>query len=339
MAQPLSKIVEAGRVEAALRAVLPPTAQLVLTRATGAVVKLSANGHRLRARWAGEGWLRQVREIIGDDAERPDVVVARRMSPGAQEALAGAGIGWADESGAAEIALGTLIVSRTGRPEMVAAKRAHWTPAVLAVAEALLCGVRGTVAATEDATNLSTGSCTNALRTLTDLGLVAAEVARGPGAERRIVDADQLLDAYASATRALAPKESLQLGVTWRDAITGLAELGRQLQANGVAWATTGAAASMVLAPFLTTVSATEIYVDARTPAQLDAVANRIGLRPIDGGRLTLRPFPTVSTRLLAEDAHGLRVAPWPRVYADLRMTGVRGEEAAEHLLETIRGQ
>ncbi|MGD0836257.1 MAG: hypothetical protein ABSB49_06400, partial [Polyangia bacterium] len=29
----------------------------------------------------------------------------------------------------------------------------------------------------------------------------------------------------------------------------------------------------------------------------------------------------------------------WPRVYADLRHTGVRGEEAAEHLREIVRGR
>ena len=62
-------------------------------------------------------------------------------------------------------------------------------------------------------------------------------------------------------------------------------------------------------------------------------------LRPIAGGRLTLRPFPTVTVRRLASEIGGLHVAPWPRVYADLRTFGVRREEAAEHLLEVIRGR
>ena len=38
---------------------------------------------------------------------------------------------------------------------------------MIAVAEALLCGTKATVSATVDATGLSTGSCTNALRTRT----------------------------------------------------------------------------------------------------------------------------------------------------------------------------
>jgi hypothetical protein len=38
----------------------------------------------------------------------------------------------------------------------------------------------------------------------------------------------------------------------------------------------------------------------------------------------------------LAKEMEGLRVAPWPRVYADLLSLGVRGEEAAEHLREVV---
>jgi hypothetical protein len=339
MAEGIVDDVETRRVEAALRAVLPLAAELRLARAAGPAVELTVNGHRLRARWAGEGWLRQIRPILDAKTDRPDVVVARRMSPGARAALGNERIGWVDESGAAEIAAGTLVVSRSGRRDASVAKPAHWTPAVLAVAEAVLCGVPPTVAATGAASGLSTGSCTNALRTLTDLGLLVADVPRGRGAARRVADADHLLDAYASSAGGLAPKESLQVGVTWRDAVSGLAEVGRGFDAAGVVWAATGAAASMVIAPFLTGVSTADVYVDAGTVAQLEAVTAQIGLRPIDGGRLTLRPFPTASTRRLAGVADGLRVAPWPRVYADTRATGVRGEEAAEHLREVVRGR
>jgi hypothetical protein len=93
-----------------------------------------------------------------------------------------------------------------------------------------------------------------------------------------------------------------------------------------------------VLAPYLTLFSTAAVYVDADSVLGLEAAAQAAGLRPIEGGRVTLRPFPTVTTRRLAGEEGGLRVAPWPRVYADLRETGVRGEEAAEHLREVMRG-
>jgi hypothetical protein len=61
------------------------------------------------------------------------------------------------------------------------------------------------------------------------------------------------------------------------------------------------------------------------------------GLREIDGGRLALRPYPTPAGAALTElRPNGFRTMLWPRVYADLRTTGVRGEDAAEHLREEI---
>lgn len=286
--------------------------------------------------WAGEGSLGDVRQIIADHRGRPDIVVARRLSPGAREALSAAGIGWVDETGAAEIALGSIIVSRTGRPPGPVKRSNRWTRSVIAVAETLLCGTTATVSATVDATGLSTGSCTNALRTLTDLNLLEADVERGRGSARRIVDPDQFLDAYVIAAEAAPASVSLQVGVTWRDPVAGLVATGRKWDEANVAWASTGVAAASVLAPYLTTVTSAEVYVDADTIVGLEAVAASADLRPIEGGRLTLRPFPTVAVRRLADTVEGLRVAPWPRVFVDLRASGVRGEEAAEHLREMI---
>lgn len=260
------------------------------------------------------------------------------MSPGARAALAEEGIGWVDELGNAEISIGSLLVSRTGRTEEVPPLVPKWTPAVVAVAEALLCGVAATVAATGAATGLSTGGCTNALRTLTELGYLARDAARGRGSARRVADAEALLDAYASAAPTLAPKERVAVGVTWRDPIAGLIDLGGRWDALGIEWAATGAAASAVLAPLLTNVTSAVVYVEAATIPALEMVARKVDLKPIEGGRLTLRPFPTVSVRHLAGTVDGLRVAPWPRVYVDLRDTGVRGEESAEHLREVRSG-
>ena len=275
--------------------------------------------------------------MIAGHNDRPDVAVARIMSSGAREALSAAGIGWVDETGAAEIAGRSLIVSRTGHPPESPRKVPNWTPAVLAVAEALLCGGRATVAAMQETTTLSAGSATNALRTLTDLELLDAKARRGPNAARRIPDQDRLLDAYANAAVAMMPASSLAVGMTWRDPVAGLDGIGQRWDEAGIPWAVTSAMAASVLAPYLTTVTTAEVYVDRNTIAGLEAAAQRADLRPIEGGRLFLRPFPTVTARSLAGTTGGLRVAPWPRVYADLHVVGVRGEEAAEHLREMMR--
>ena len=327
----------AHRSAAAVAAVLPPSVQIRRGRRDGHSIDLEVAGKRLRVAWLGEGGLRQARELIAGRTRRPDVAAARRMSPGAREALSAAGIGWVDETGAAEVARGTLIVSRSGRPVEAPPKPFRWTPSVLAVAEALLCGGRATVGAMQEATGLSSGSAANALRALAGLDLLSAGARRGRNAARRVHDPDRLLDEYAAA--AAMPATALAVGVTWRDFAAGLCEIGRRWDDADIAWASTGAVAASMLAPYLATVTTGVVYVDRATVAGIESAAAKAGLRPIHGGRLTLRPFPTVTARRLAATRDGLRIAPWPRVYADLRTVGVRGEEAAEHLREVVRGR
>ena len=313
-------------------AVLPHAARVRRDRKSDRSVDLTINGIRINVKWLGEGGLRQARDLIAEKRNRPDIAVARHMSPGARETLSTAGIGWVDETGAAEIALDSLIVSRSGRPPEVVDKPPHWTPSVLAAAEALLCGKLATVGDIQEATGLSAGSSTNALRTLVDFGLLSSVASRGRDSARQISDLDRLLDEYTVAAVAMEPTARLAVGVTWRDFVKGFSDTGRYWEQAGLAWAATGTVAASVLAPYLTTVMTGEAYVDAETIVELESVAARAGLRPIEGGRLILRPFPTVATRNLVEVKDNLRLAPWPRVYADLRVAGVRGEEVAEQL-------
>ena len=327
-----------GRAERTVLAVLPRSIEVsVPTSDAGA--DLMVNGQPLAIKWAGEGHLGDIRRLLKNSAPPyPDIVVAQRLSPGARAALDEAGIGWVDETGAAEIAIGLMIVSRSGTPAKP--KWGHlvrWTPAVMAVAEALLCGVAATVTGTKSATGLSTGSCTAALGYLTDLGLLRAAAQRGRDSARHIDDPNTFLTSYAAATQTVADPLSMQVGVMWRDPVAELITTGERWRAAGIDWVATGAAAASVMAPFLSGVSSTDVYVDATSIVGLEAVAQAAELQPIEGGRLTLRPFPTVAVQRLCEEIDGLRVAPWPRVYVDLQRTGVRGEEAAEHLIEVIR--
>lgn len=187
------------------------------------------------------------------------------------------------------------------------------------------------------ATELSTGSVVNALKFLEQQGHLERSVDRGPGAARRVVDGDQLLDAYATAAETLRSSVAIRVGVLWRDPVAGVVELGRQWDAAGVAWAVTSAVSASLQAPLLTEVSPWEIYVEGKTFSTVRRAASLAGLREIDGGRLILRPFPTPAAAKLTEPiADGLRSVLWPRTYADLRISGVRGDEAADHLREEM---
>jgi hypothetical protein len=322
------------RLDAAMRRVLPARASLRSGRGGG---MWTINDERFVVKWVGEGRLAAVRELLALP-EHPDIVVARVLSPGARAALSNAGVGWIDETGGAEIATPQLVISRTGTPPSPHERPLSWTPAAMAVAEALLCGVTPTVSATAAATGFSEGACTGALRTLASLGLIRSDAPRGRKSGRRVDDPGTLLDVYASAAHVLRQPTSLTVGATWQDPVDGVMTVGRKLDRIGLNWAATGFVAAAVAAPLITTISTAEVYLDAPSAAALHVAAANLGLRPIDGGRLTLRPFPTRTANLLATRENDLRIVPWPRLYADLREQGVRGEEAAEHVREVLAG-
>ena len=119
-------------------------------------------------RWLPVGWPRQVAEALHDQPQ-PDVLVAPLMSPGARKAAREAGVGWVDESGAADIYIRDplIVIETKGSPPVPLDTRVGWRPAALAVCEALLAGnTSPTVSAVVKATGISTGSVATALKFL-----------------------------------------------------------------------------------------------------------------------------------------------------------------------------
>lgn len=286
--------------------------------------------------WLGVGWPRQVRELL-DRPDRPDLVVAPEFSPGAHKLLNQARMSWIDLTGAANIGLpGLLIIVKPERGTRMPRANLGWTPGALAASEGLLVGIAGTVADLGKATGLAASTVAAALKFLQGEHLLTAKAARGRNARRIITDRDDLLDAYAAAAARLRSPESIRVGVLWRDPARGVRDLGARLMAHNVAWAITGALAADAIAPYLTEVDPWEMYVDGGSLAELRQIAREAGLEEADGGRLLLRPFPTPAKDALCTKSDGQRLAAWPRVFSDLRMIGVRGEEAAEHLREQM---
>jgi hypothetical protein len=297
-------------------------------------------------RWLPVGWPRQVAEAI-DDKPRPDILIAPRMSPGGRKAAHDAKVGWVDESGAADIYYrdpksGTVIaIDVKGTPPLPLDTRLGWRPATLAVCEALLARVaQPTVKSVVDATGIAMGSASEALKFLSTDGHLRSAAARGPASAREVVNEDELLSAYAAAAERLRSPISVRVGALWRHPVADAIDFGQIMERHSISWAATGALSAGVLAPVQTEISPWEIYVQGRTPSDLARVAATAGLRPIDGGRLLLRPFPTpTGDKLTKLDADGFRTMLWPRVYADLRTVGVRGEDAAEHLREVVTAE
>lgn len=313
-----------------LAAVLEPPAKLGSSSRRDVVVRIA--GKKVTVEWLKAGTLPAVQHVLARDL-LPDVLVTTKMSEGAKAAASVAGVGWVEETGAAEIALPFLVVSRTAIARLPA-KSKRWNSSHLGVAEALLEDVRPTVSAVAEATGMSAGAATTALAFLTSEGLLHAEAARGRRSARQLIDPGALLDSYATAVEDSPSADEIQVGLLSKDPIRDIAVIGRALMAENIFYAATSAVAAALLAPFATQVAPLVVYVMADTYPQLVSVAELADLSPIRGGRLTLRPFPTRATVRLCTWQDGLSIVPWARCYADLVTTGVRGEDIATNLRE-----
>ncbi len=325
-----------------LRAVLPRSASFstVVEPSPGspreprqdALIRVA--GQTIAIEWLRAGTLPAVKNVLNRHP-LPTVIVAPKMSEGARAAASQAGIGWVEETGAAEISLPFLIVSRTA-PAQPASKQVRWRASDIGVAEALLEGVRPTVDGVTKATGMSSSTVTASLTFLAAEGQLEADAARGRKSARRLSDPAVLLDSYASAVSDVAPKGEIRVGLLARDPLAAIAEIGESWRKHNVTWAATSAVAAAALAPFATQVAPLLVYIDANTHPQLVYSAGLVNLSPIRGGRLALRPFPTKATAKLCEWRDGLAIVPWARCYADLVTTGVRGEDIATNLREVM---
>nr|WP_033717383.1 hypothetical protein [Mycobacterium avium] len=330
------------RAVSALEAVLHTALRARSTEGPTRDLIVTLDNKDLRVRWLTVGWPQQVEAAL-HDKPRPDLIVAPRMSPGARAAAKKAGVGWVDESGAADIVIRdasgtTIIVETKGKPPVPLDSRIGWKPATLAVCEAILSG-RATPTANSviEVSGISMGSAVTALKFLEEAGHLVSSAARGPSAARRVADRDEFLDAYATAAERLRSPISIRVGVLWRDPAAGVIQTGQFLEAAGIDWAATSALSASVLAPMQTEVAPLEIYVAGKTWSDVRRAALVAGLQEMDGGRLVMRPFPTPAGAKLSETiADGFHSVLWPRAYADLRISGVRGEDAAEHLREEM---
>lgn len=337
MASTLRRDPPVERVADVLRAVLPANVAVNVTDVlSDGRVTLHLHGiGDVIARWIGSALPQDIDEAAA--GPHADLLVAARGSATSRTRAIEAGFGWVDETGGAEVALPGLLLARDPRP-VSESRSGHWRPSTVGTVEALLNGTRATVSAVQEATGSSAGAATSSLKHLERDGLLAANEDRGPQSGRYVRDVRDLFDAYLTQVRLQKPPPSLVLGVVPSEIPHVLEDAARDLDQAGTTWALTGVAAANVIAPLLTSVPLLDIYVDAGTVAALSAIAQRLDLRPTEGGRMTLRTFPTDATRRLSEPTNGSRSAPWARVCADLLASNVpRAEEAVAELLEHNR--
>jgi hypothetical protein len=322
--------------------VLPAARQSGIFKAR---IRVGRATHVANVLWAAEGWPEDVARALERHAtfQKPQslVVAARRLSPGSLERIARMGVGWVDEAGAARIVLNSgLAVATAARSDTGQSPPAFaWTPAAIAVGEALLTFPDVSVRALHATTGVSMGRISTILQSFDTEGFTRKQSPEGRlQVERILVDREALL-------RSWVPAAGYQRRARWiltradRDPLQLLNNQLVPLLGPAGTWALTGPAAAQLEAPYLNSVPTVHVYVDAKFPERLHALQRDGGLLPVDqGGRFEFWSA-TPTTLRLARPARGeaesrIVIADLPRVYADLLALGGRYEEAGGHLRE-----
>ncbi|MGH3008518.1 MAG: hypothetical protein ACRDLM_03820 [Gaiellaceae bacterium] len=273
------------------------------------------------------------------------MLVGQRLSPGAIHQLTQHRANWLDETGAARIETDTgLLVFREpdeAGAEHEAPRGFRWASSSLEIVEWLLTEPpRDAFNAHEiaDRSGWSYAQTTKVLRQLSERGWVKKTGgSRGVGSGWQLADAAGLLEAWTTYLVGHRP-EAVGAHRVLRDPMQfARTELAQALSPE-MQWALSGWAGLELAAPFVTTVPVIQVAVDANAlvDGRLREAMRSLGLREVtEGARIEFLALSKFSLSL-AREFHGLPVVSPPRLYADLRALGGRGEEAAEHVRQEL---
>jgi hypothetical protein len=273
------------------------------------------------------------------------VLVGQRFSPGALEKLAERDANWVDETGAARIETPSgLLVVRQPREKAARAETApgfRWASSSEEIAELLLAHpLAGAFSAGElaERSGWSHAQTTKVLRQFNAHGWIEkVGGSRGVGSGWRLGDTARLLDAWTQHLIS-HPPETVLAHRTLRDPMRfAKTDLARSLNPR-MSWALSGWAGLELAAPFVTTVPVLHVAVEAQAlvNGRLRDAMRISRLREVDeGARVEFRALSSFVLSLAMEQGD-LPVVSAPRLYADLRALGGRGEEAADHVREDL---
>lgn len=317
-------------------------------RSARATIVVGDAAHELELRWVGRGWPADLEQVLGSlpgPWPRQLVLVGQRFSPGAVEELTQRRANWLDETGAARIETdsGLLVVRE---PDESAAERGmprgfRWAASSLEIAEWLLTEPpRETFNAREftDRSGWSYAQTTKVLRQLSERGWVKKTGgSRGVGSGWQLADPAGLLGAWTTYLVSRRP-ETIGAHRVLRDPLEfARTELAKTLSPE-MQWALSGWAGLELAAPFVTTVPVIQVAVDANAivDGRLREAMRSLGLREVrEGARIEFLALSEFSLSL-SREFQALPVVSPPRLYADLRALGGRGEEAAEHVRQEL---
>lgn len=267
----------------------------------------------------------------------PLLLVAGETTAAARRVLAEEGIAYVDGLGNARFELPGLILRLAGT-QKPSPKRARSTLSGKSglIAQALLLDhdrdwhVKDVL----DVVEVSAGLVHRVMTRLEEVGILVA-TGTGPKRTRNVTNPSALLDLWDEEQvdrrmRTLA----YHLSQTQRQLTEALEE---RLETAGIAHAFTGAVGATIVAPFVTSVFAAEVWVDAATPesALIDPPATTL---VAEGHNIVFLQERDNAPLAFRTKVDGIWVTNLFRLYHDLRQDPRRGPGQADHLREQVIG-
>lgn len=274
---------------------------------------------------------------VGRRLEFPLVLIAGETTTDARRILTEHRIAFIDGLGNVHLELPGLLfhIAGTGRPTRPHAPTRLSSKAGL-IAQALLLDPERAwrIKDLAQQTGVSSGLTHRVLTRLEFEGTVTTK-GTGPSRTRHVTDPTALLDLWAEEN-VDRPLRSLGylLAQTPRQLIT---RLGEGLEDAGIQYALTGAAAASIIAPFVTTIALTEVWVpDATDPREIFEHSSVI---PVTEGHNVVFLQARADTPLaFRHQSGGLWIVNRFRLYSDLRRDQRRGAEQADNLRREVIG-
>lgn len=271
------------------------------------------------------------------------LLVARTTTAEARRLLEGAGVAVIDTAGNIRVELPGLFLWTEGRHIATPARDTAVGPPVKltgkagVAAQALLldAGRQWRVRDLAGVAEVAVGLAHRVFTRLEHEDLVEV-IGAGPHKTRRLTNPAALLDLWAEETRDRGTKQLYAYRLA-RDPRAQARTLSRLLAEARMDHAVTGAAGAAGLAPFITAIPVTDVWV-TETVA-LDDVAAASGVEPVsEGHNIVLRQAADDTALAFRRQIDDVWVANTLRVYSDLRQDPRRGREQADRLREEVIG-
>ena len=272
--------------------------------------------------------------------DTPLLLIASDTTEEARRILTEHGVGVVDGLGNAHLELPGLLVHREARrrakPGATELPPTRLRGKAGVAAQALLLDVRRAwrVQDLAETAGTSVGLAHRLLARLEKEGLLEAEGV-GPRRVRRVVDPGALLDLWAEENVDKPLRTPAYLLAQTQQQLTEA--LGTSLDACGIEYAVTGAAAARLVAPLVTALPVVELWVTERAAAQ--DLFDCLGAEPAaDGNNVVFLQERGDAPLAFRERVKNLWLGNPFRVYTDLRRDPRRGREQADNLRNEVIG-